>query len=69
MATHNVEAVIKIPALSKANSSFTITADGKKLGKLKISKGAIEYIPNGHSVNTVKLNWSEFNDLMRKQIE
>lgn len=69
MAIHKVEAEIKIPALTKADSTFSISADGELLGKLKISKGGIEYVPNKRSKNTVRLNWSKFHDLMVEQLE
>lgn len=69
MAKHKVEAIINIPALSKVDSSFLISANGELLGELKISKGGIVYRPSSHSVNVVDLNWSKFHDLMMEKLE
>jgi hypothetical protein len=39
------------------------TGDGK-LGTLLISKGNIEWLPRGNSVNKSHLSWESFADLM-----
>lgn len=46
----------------------TIT-DGKpsKLGTLLISKGNIEWLPKGNSVNKKRLTWSQFAVLIENQ--
>lgn len=67
MAEHKVTMKVRTEVYTAV--SFTVRADGKKLGELLISKGTIEYVPNKRSVNTVKLNWSQFNDLMKERLE
>lgn len=43
---------------------FSVKQNGNKLGTLKVSKGGVEWVPSGHSVNTVRLNWRKFAERM-----
>ena len=45
------------------------TIDGgksSKLGTLLISKGNIEWLPKGNSVNKKRLSWAQFAELVEK---
>ena len=64
MPKHKVKMTMTVPEMSKVDSEFIIYKDNKKLGTLKISKGGIEYVPSGNSINSHKKTWSEFRDLM-----
>jgi hypothetical protein len=44
-----------------------VKADGAKLGTLLISKGNIEWLPVGNSVNKHRLTWRKFAELMETQ--
>ncbi|HCH53210.1 MULTISPECIES: hypothetical protein [Aeromonas] len=44
-----------------------VKADGAKLGTLLISKGNIEWLPVGNSVNKHRLTWKKFAELMETQ--
>lgn len=44
-----------------------VKADGGKLGTLLISKGNIEWLPVGNSVNKHRLTWKKFAELMETQ--
>lgn len=44
-----------------------VKADGAKLGTLLISKGNIEWLPVGNSVNKHRLSWKKFAALMEAQ--
>jgi len=41
------------------------TSDGK-LGKLLISKGNVEWLPSGNSVNKYRMSWSNFAKFMEE---
>ncbi len=41
-----------------------IKTKGKKLGKLLISKGNVEWVPSGNFVNKHRLSWEKFADLL-----
>lgn len=43
---------------------FEIKKDNSKLGTLLISKGNIEWVPAGNSVNKHRITWAKFADLM-----
>ena len=42
---------------------FIIKKNGKKLGELRISKGALEWKPR-NSTNTNYMTWSDFSGIM-----
>lgn len=44
-----------------------VKTDSKKLGTLLVSKGNIEWLPAGNSVNKHRLNWKKFAELMEQQ--
>ena len=44
-----------------------VKSDNGKLGTLLISKGNIEWLPAGNSVNKHRLTWTKFATLMEKQ--
>ena len=50
---------IEIKALKNGKSS--------KLGKLLISKGNIEWLPRGNSVNKKRLSWAQFAALLEDE--
>ena len=54
MPKHKVKMTMTVPEMSKVDSEFIIYKDNKKLGTLKISKGGIEYVPSGNSINSHK---------------
>lgn len=43
-----------------------VRADDEKLGTLLISKGNIEWVPAGNSVNKKRLSWRKFAELMEE---
>lgn len=44
-----------------------VKSNGKKLGTLLISKGNVEWLPSGNSVNKHRLSWAKFAALMEEQ--
>ena len=47
--------------------SVEVKKDGKKLGTVLISKGNIEWVPSGNSVNKKRLSWVKFAELMSRE--
>jgi hypothetical protein len=64
MATHEI--VISNPNKSVLYSDveFAIKSNGRKLGTLLLSKGNVEWIPTGNSVNRHRFSWEKFAELM-----
>ncbi|CAQ46558.1 MULTISPECIES: hypothetical protein [Stenotrophomonas] len=44
---------------------LAVRKDGKLLGTALISKGNIEWVPAGNSVNKKRLSWARFAELMQ----
>ena len=51
-------------SIDVAHTDNTIEIDGH--GKLKFSKGSVEWFPTGKSVNCKKFNWSQFAKLLEE---
>ncbi|WP_322050171.1 hypothetical protein [Paraburkholderia bannensis] len=68
---HEVSAKLHTKALSHKDLEIEIkTIDGEKtsrLGTLLISKGNIEWLPKGNSVNKKRLTWVQFASLIEDQ--
>ncbi|AKJ66944.1 hypothetical protein PATSB16_04980 [Pandoraea thiooxydans] len=68
---HEVSAKLHTKALSNKDLEIDIkTVDGDKasrLGTLLISKGNIEWLPKGNSVNKKRLTWVQFAALIEDQ--
>ncbi len=66
MAQHEI--VISNPNTSvlRTDVQFVVKSDSRKLGTLLLSKGDVEWIPAGNSVNRHSLSWEKFAALMEE---
>jgi hypothetical protein len=64
MARHNVYFELPERELGKVDATFVIYQNDDKLGKITISKGAIEYKPVNKQ-KPIKLGWGQFDRLMK----
>lgn len=64
MAQHDVWFTVPARSLGTADAEFQVWADGKKLGKLAISKGSVVWWPNGTTYGH-KMKWAKFDEVMR----
>ena len=65
MAKHDIE--IAFPSVSVKNKDVEVSvrSDDSPLGKLKLSKGTIDWLPSPNSKTHYKLTWEQFDTLMR----
>lgn len=61
---HEVALDISTKFVLNKDVKIEVKKDGRKLGTVLISKGNIEWLPVGNSVNKKRLSWSKFADLM-----
>lgn len=63
------EVRVKIDTAVVAHKDFEVLVKNNhgKLGTLLISKGNLEWLPKGHSVNKRRLSWMEFAQVMESQ--
>jgi hypothetical protein len=66
MAEHTVN--VKTPALEvgKVDVVFTIRRDGTTFGRLKISRGGVEWMPSWKSKKAFHMPWDEFDGVFRE---
>ncbi len=68
---HEVSAKLytKVVAHKDLEIEVRTVSDGKaaKLGTLLISKGNVEWLPKGNSVNKKRLSWAQFAALIEDQ--
>lgn len=68
MAKHNVYVTLPDAELRNSDAFFVIYQNGRKLGTITISKGAIEWYPkNARSPYTI--GWSQFNKMVKQYFE
>lgn len=63
MAKHTVTLEMPKRKISRADVKFQVKADGKVLGTLTVSKGAIVWFPSGTKYG-YKMGWAKFNKMM-----
>lgn len=61
---HEVTLDISTKFVLHKDVTIEVKKDGRKLGTALISKGNIEWVPAGNSVNKKRLSWAKFADLM-----
>jgi hypothetical protein len=66
MPTHEVNINLHTKIVHSKDVEFEIKSDGSKLGTMLISKGNIEWVPVGNSVNKQRLSWEKFAEIMQE---
>jgi hypothetical protein len=66
MATHLVRFTLPERTLGNSDVAFTVFTDGERLGKLKVSKGALVWSP-ANKKRGYELGWSAFDRMMQEQ--
>jgi hypothetical protein len=64
---HEVSIDINNKFVLHKDVKLEVKTDAGKLGTLLISKGNIEWLPAGNSVNKHRLTWTKFAELMQTQ--
>jgi hypothetical protein len=64
---HEVRARIDTKVVAHKDLEVIVKTSNRKLGTLLISKGNIEWLPKGHSVNKSRLSWVKFAMLMENE--
>lgn len=61
----NVKINASVP-VKHTDFEVVVKNNSSKLGTLLISKGNVEWLPKGNSVNKRRLSWVELSELMEK---
>lgn len=64
---HEVALNINEKVVLHKDVEVEVRRDGSKLGTVLISKGNIEWLPSGNTVNKHRLSWEKFAELMQTQ--
>lgn len=67
MAQHEVTMDLSTTFILSKDVKLDIKKDGVKLGTALISKGNIQWVPAGNSVNKKQLTWTKFAELMESE--
>jgi len=62
--SHEVRVKIDTAVVSSKDLEIIVRTQEGKLGKLLVSKGNIEWLPKGNSVNKKRFTWKQFADFM-----
>lgn len=63
---HEVRVKIDTAVVGKKDFEIVVKTDSAKLGTLLISKGNLEWLPKGNSVNKKRLSWAKFAEFMEE---
>lgn len=63
---HEVRVRIDTAVVAHKDFEVVVKSDHGKIGTLLISKGNIEWLPKGNSVNKRRLSWSKFAEFMQE---
>ena len=62
MAQHQVTFTIPKRELQLSDLEVRVRSNGKMMGRLRISKGSLVWLPKYHA-NGYKFSWEDFNDV------
>jgi hypothetical protein len=65
MAKHTVLFELPKKEIGKVDANFFIQKDGAMLGKIKISKGGLDYFPANRQI-PIKITWTQFDKLIKE---
>jgi len=65
MAKHKVTFSLPERQLANEDVIFHVYEDNSKFGRLRISKGAIEWLPRGHK-RPYKMGWKRFEKVIKE---
>lgn len=63
---HEVRVKIDTAVVAHKDLEVIVKNDDGKIGTLLISKGNIEWLPKGNSVNKRQLSWAKFDEFMKE---
>ena len=64
--SHEVRVKLNTAVVAHKDVEIVVRTDDGKLGTLLISKGNIEWLPKGNSVNKRRLSWAKFAEFMEE---
>jgi hypothetical protein len=64
LAKHTIDFDIPTQVLRNVDMVCKPQSDGLLLGTLRLSKGTVDWIPSGHTVNTKTWTWERFARLL-----
>ena len=63
--SHKVSVNLPERELGRADVEFRVRQDGTALGTLRVSKGAVVWVPTNKTYG-YKLSWSQFDQIVRQ---
>ncbi|HTN75446.1 MAG TPA: hypothetical protein VL096_09370 [Pirellulaceae bacterium] len=63
---HEVRVKIDTAVVAHKDLEVVVRSDEGKIGTLLVSKGNIEWLPKGNSVNKQRLSWAKFAEFMEE---
>ena len=67
MPAHDIEMTVPAQSIKNADATITIRGDGEILGRLKISRGSVDWIPAKAQKWRYRMSWEKFHETMCDQ--
>ncbi len=65
MAKHDVTFSVPERSVGNVDIEFKVISDASRFGRLKVSKGDVEWLPGNHKYG-YKISWKKLDELMKK---
>jgi hypothetical protein len=67
MPQHEIEMSLPAQTVNNTDVEVSVWSNGNKLGRLRISKGAIDWMPSHNSKTHYKMSWERFDAVMTQE--
>jgi hypothetical protein len=67
MAKHDIDIAVPAQTIRNTDAKITIRSDGAILGRLKVSKGSVDWWPGKNSKTYYRMTWEKFDELMQTE--
>lgn len=67
MPAHEIEMQVPAQSVKNADATITVWADGITHGKLKISRGSVDWVPGRATRRRYSMTWEKFDEVMKAQ--
>ena len=65
MPAHEIEMQVPAQSIKNADAVITVWADGETHGKLKISRGSVDWTPGRAVKRSYRMSWEKFDEVMK----
>lgn len=66
MASHDIEMQVPAQTIKNSDATIAVWADRSMHGRLKISRGSVDWIPGRNVKKRYRMTWEKFDEIMKE---